>query len=434
MKRLFWIAALLVSVALLAPAQQASPLEQQLFDEIAGIKTFDNHTHLAFSEADRGYDALPCDALQSSAQLPLFLRSDQPDFAAGAKAVFGLQSSGDQALKDSAAAKRQKRAQLGDKYEEWLLDQVNIETVLVDRTEMPQGRAVSSRIHWVPYDDALLFPLNNDGLKAASPDRKVLIGAEKQHLKEYLSALNLESVPARLDAYLAQVVMPTLEHQASAGAFAIKFEVAYLRTLKFERVGELEASLLYRKAQKSRLSNQEYLRLQDYIFRVIAYQAGHLGLPLHIHTGFGCGDSFMMSDADPLLLENIVTDPLLARTKFVLLHAPWSDRAAAQMLVHPNVYVDISLSGMMLSKQHFAEALRNLLELYPEKLLYGSDAGPVAENVDFEATAWVYDRHAKQAVARALAGMVTDGELTHPQALEIAHKVLHDNAAQLYSH
>ena len=45
------------------------------------------------------------------------------------------------------------------------------------------------RFLWVPFDDILLFPLNNSSLKAQSPDRKIFFGREELLLKRYLKQL-----------------------------------------------------------------------------------------------------------------------------------------------------------------------------------------------------------------------------------------------------
>ena len=73
-----------------------------------------------------------------------------------------------------------------------------------------------------------------------------------------------------------------------------------------------------------------------------------------------------------------------------------------------------------------------MLEMQPEKLLYGSDAGPFGPTIDFEQTAWVASQRTRQALAMALGGMVDDGEISREHALQLAHMYLHDNARTLY--
>ena len=60
--------------------------------------------------------------------------------------------------------------------------------------------------------------------------------SEEQLLQKYLAAQNLKALPATLDDYVNKVVAPTIESQKRAGAVAIKFEMAYLRSLKVDRV------------------------------------------------------------------------------------------------------------------------------------------------------------------------------------------------------
>src|ERR1051326_2646522 len=100
-------------IALSAPLFGQS-LEQQIFNEITSIKTVDNHTHLNFSDDDRGYDALPCDILNSPARPPFRLRNEDSAFDNAARAVFGLKESSKALDQAELAAKAAKRQQLGD--------------------------------------------------------------------------------------------------------------------------------------------------------------------------------------------------------------------------------------------------------------------------------------------------------------------------------
>ncbi len=423
--------ALLATLA--ASAQQLSPTATSLLQEINAIKTVDNHTHLPFSDDDTNYDALRCNTLTTVSKDPFPLRNEDGIFDQAARTLFGLKEpAGDALNKAEAAAKNAKRQQLGDKYTEWALDQVGNEVVFANRTEMPATNPNPERIKWVPYDDALLFPLNNEQGKKFSLDRQVLLTSEEQLLQKYLAAQNLKSLPATLDDYVNKIVAPTIESQKRAGAVAIKFEMAYLRSLKFDRVSAPDATRIYADGRHSSISAAEYKKLQDFLFHFIALQAGKLGLPVHIHTGPGCGDWFDISGSDPLLLDTAFIDPELKDTKFVLLHSGTFAREAAMLLMHPNVYADTAVDPFLLGQRHFADALRNMLEVEPEKVLYGSDAGPFGPNQDFEITAWVSSQRTRQALAMALGGMVDDGEISRERALQMAHLYLHDNARVLY--
>ena len=76
--------------------------------------------------------------------------------------------------------------------------------------------------------------------------------------------------------------------------------------------------------------------------------------------------------------------------------------------------------------------LKQWISLYPERVMFGSDAFPFNEAVGAEETFWLAARSARTAVAAALAELVSEGAFSEAQALELAHMYLHDNAAKLY--
>jgi predicted TIM-barrel fold metal-dependent hydrolase len=285
------------------------------------------------------------------------------------------------------------------------------------------------RFRWVPFVDALLFPLDNTAIAAYTPDRKIFFAREDALLKRYMTALNVARRPATLDAYLSQVVTPTLERLKREGAVAIKYEAAYLRSLNFTRGDRAAADRAYTKG-----ADADYTQLQDVIFHHIAVQAGRLGLPVHIHTGYGCGGYFELAGANPLLLEPILDDASLRSTKFVLLHGgagPFS-QAIAPLLMKPNVYTDFSEQTWLLPTRELATSIRYWLEWYPEKVLFGTDLSPGAPSIDWEEIGWQTTTSGREALAQALTGMMDDGEITRARALEIARMVLRGNALKLY--
>ncbi len=92
------------------------------------------------------------------------------------------------------------------------------------------------RFRWVPYADALIFPLDNSKLAAVNSDRKSFFALEDKLRARYLQDAGLTAPPATLAEYLSRVVTPTLEKQRQGGAVAEKFEAAYLRSLAFDKV------------------------------------------------------------------------------------------------------------------------------------------------------------------------------------------------------
>ena len=427
---------MLVAVAASAPAQRPDPT---LLSAIRAIRAIDNHSHppalVSASQKDDDFDALPCDPLEPT--MPTISgRPDNPRFIAAWKAMFGYKyNDADTAhVRELLAAKQHAKATHGDNYPAWVLDQLGIETELANRVAIGRGLG-APRFRWVPFEDALLFPLDNRDVAAATPDRKIFFVREDGLLHRYMKEIGVAKLPATLDAYLSQVVTPTLERQKRTGAVAVKFEAAYLRSLNFTRGDRKAASAAYaRYAAGGVPSATEYTAIQDVIFHHIAAESGRLGLPVHIHTGYGCGGYFELAGANPLLLEPILDDASLRGTKFVLLHGgagPFS-KAIAPLLMKPNVYTDFSEQTWLLPTRELSVNLRYWLEWYPEKVLFGTDLSPGSGAIDWEEIGWQTTSSAREALAMALTGMMEDGEITRPRAMEMATMVLRGNALRVY--
>ncbi len=409
-----------------------------LFAEINRIKAFDDHAHpwraINEGETDNEWDALIPDSLED-APLPLRLRPDNQEYIAAWRALYGYKydDMAEAHLQELRAAKlRIMRAQ-GDKYPAWVLDQLNIETMNANRVAL--GRGLSApRYLWVSYVDALMLPLNNEAARRANPDFRAFYPPEERLLKRYLADLQLTALPATLDEYLAQVVTPTLERQRRAGAVAVKFEAAYLRPLDFADPPADAARRSYAQYVKGGEPAQaEYRTVQDFIFRHIARAAGRLGLAIHIHTGAGVGGYYNINGGNPMLLEPLFNDATLRKTNFVLIHGGWPfAQQTASLFAKPNVYADFSAQTFLLYPRELSATLRRWLEFAPEKVLFGTDAFAITPDVSWEEVGWLTNQTGRQALALALTGMMQDGEITRARASELAHMVLHDNAAKLY--
>jgi uncharacterized protein len=435
MKRLFTLG----MVALFAIPAHAQRPDPGLLSAINAIRAIDNHSHppavVAPGRKDDEFDALPCDPLEPTAAA-LSSRADNPRFIAAWHALYGYAYDDTAAahVRGLLAAKQRIRAAKGDAYPAWVLDQLGIETELANRVAPGRG-LTAPRFRWVPFEDALLFPLDNRAVAAVTPDRKIMFAREEALLKRYLKDSNVPRLPTSLDAYLSQVVMATLERQKRAGAVAVKFEAAYLRPLNFTRGDQAAASTAYAKYAAGGVPTAaEYTAVQDVVFHQIAAEAGRLGMPVHIHTGYGCGGYFELAGSNPLLLEPLLDDATLRGTKFVLLHGgagPFS-KSVAPLLMKPNVYTDFSEQTWLLPTRQLADVIRYWLEWYPEKVLFGTDLSPGTSPIDWEEIGWQTTTSAREALAIALTGMMNDGEITRPRAVEIARMVLRGNALALY--
>jgi predicted TIM-barrel fold metal-dependent hydrolase len=415
----------------LVPAVAQLSVDPQLAAEIAKIKAIDNHAHpvrppFAGLAKDAEFDALPVDVMDPYTE-PVRTREGSPLVLEAWRQLFGLEHGA-----EVQQRKKQLLQEKGDGYANWVLDQLGIETMLANRVAMGRGLA-APRFLWVPFVDALLFPLDNSGLAARNSDRKTFFADEDILRKRYLKDCGLAQSPPTLDEYLAKVVTATLERQKRGGAVAVKYEAAYLRSLEFDDVGRDKAQQVYAVSRDGVPADAEYKQLQDYIFRYIAGECGRLGLTVHIHAAYGAGGYFHVGGANPLLLESVLNDPKLRKTNFVMLHGGWPfTREVAALLSKPNAYADFSEQTFMNYPRTVSEDIREWLERAPEKVLFATDAYPFSEEMGWEEAGWVAASTGRQALGLALTGMMQDGEITRERAAEIARMVLRENARKLY--
>ena len=414
-------------------------IDRDLLAEIMKIKAIDNHAHplkyVADGEpADTEFDALPLEAIPAF-PVPVRLSPTNPEFIRAWRDLYDYKHSdmSEAHVRQLMSAKQAQVKQTGERTPSWILDQLNIETMFANRIAMGCGLA-APRFRWVSFADPLIFPLRNEAQKRFNQDYKGFYPAEEKLLKRYLADLNIRTLPATLDAYLKQVITPMLERQKRNGAVAIKYEAAYLRKLDFDNPDEAKARLTYaRYVRGGEPPANDYKALQDFLFFYIGREAGRLGLAVHIHCIEGAGGFYRQGGSNPLLLETAFNDPGLRKTNFVVVHGAYPfTKEMGGLMSKPNVYADFSAQTFLIYPRELSETLRNWLESYPDKVLFGTDAFSFGPEVDWGEVAWLSNTTARQALALALTGMMSDGEIDRARAMELARMVLHDNAAKLY--
>src|SRR3984893_12588189 len=103
------------------------------------------------------------------------------------------------------------------------------------------------------------------------------------------------------------------------------------------------------------------------------------------------------------------------------------------LLMKPNVYTDLSEKTWLELPRRLSEVLRDWLEWYPEKVMFGTDLFPGGTpEIDWEEIGWQTAETARRALGIALSGMIADGEISRERAIEIARMVLRENAIKLY--
>ena len=420
------VALILLAVAIISAAQPV--VDPQLATEISQIKAIDNHAHPVRptwgSDKDMDYDALPVESMDPYTE-PVRTRRGSPLALEASRALFGD-------VQDFRARKKQLMEEKREGYANWVLDQLGIETMFANRVAMGAGLA-APRFIWVPFEDALMYPLNNAILAAKNSDRKSFFADEDRLLKRYLKECGLTEAPATLDLYLQKVVTPTLERHKRGGAVAVKFEAAYLRPLEVADVPRSEAARIYSGARALPVTESAYRMLQDFLFRYIASECGRLGLAVHIHAAAGAGGYFQIAGANPMNLEPIFNDPKLRSVNFVMLHGGWPFTGeVAALLSKPNAYADFSQQTFNNYPRAVAGVLREWFEYAPEKVLFGTDAYPFSVEMGWEEAGWVANKTGREALGIALTEMLRDGEILRERASEIARMVLRENARKLY--
>ena len=426
-------------LAVVTPAIPQTPIDPDLAAYIATIKAVDHHAHpmrpIPFgAPADTEFDALPLDGIPSF-PIPWRLTLDNPEWAVAGRTLYGLPVAHTGAAGREALRRARSRVALehGEAFPAWVLDRAGIEVMFANRIALGPGLA-PPRFRWVAFDDALMLPLDSRGEASHTPDLRALYPKEAALLQRYMRDLGVATLPANLDAYVAAVVTPTLERQHRGGAVAVKFEAAYLRPLDFDDPDPAAARRIYQRyVAEGTPTHAEYKVLEDYLFRVIAREAGRLGLAVHLHALETFGGFYAARGANPEMLEPAFNDSTLRGTTFVIIHGGWPEIGQTEaMLSKPNVYADISMMDQILEPSELAGVLRHWLVRWPDKVLFGTDAFEGGPEQGWGEGAMLATLTAQRALGMALTGMIRDGEISRDRGKVLARMVLRDNANALY--
>jgi predicted TIM-barrel fold metal-dependent hydrolase len=175
-----------------------------------------------------------------------------------------------------------------------------------------------------------------------------------------------------------------LEERRSRGFVGLKTIIAYRTGLAVDpRVSEREAAAslpgegpLKRRAKP----------LRDFLLKRALAFAAEARLPVQFHTGFGDSD-IRLSEANPLLLEELLRTPEGTAADVVLIHGsfPHHEEGAYLAAARPNVHVDFSLFNIF-APARIADRLLRLIELAPTgKVLAATDGFALPETYWFAA-------------------------------------------------
>jgi uncharacterized protein len=250
-------------------------------------------------------------------------------------------------------------------------------------------------------------------LVSGYPGKRTLSEGDDPYAFAEKHAMSVKS----LDDYL-QLLDAIFQERKAAGAVCLKSNIAYTRTLQFDRVPRERAEAVFGKDRKE-VTPSQVKDFEDFIMWRLVEFAARYDLPFQIHTGHG-----RIQGSSPMLLVDLIqANP---KTKFILFHGgyPWVSETAVIAMRHRNVWVD-SCWMPTLSYTMAKRAYHEWLDAMPsDHLLWGSDSS-TAEAI-YGATCTT-----RQCLAEVLAERVDAGNLREEHALRIARQVLRENALKL---
>jgi hypothetical protein len=402
------------------------PVFQRIASALDPVLAIDGHTHLLrAAQFDPARDAMA----------PILNRSTRPELAAAVKDRFGVALRRDDwksTVAELEKARAAMKARLGE-HGYWMdhLDYTRTDAALVN--EDSKTGTDGKRLRWVPHATTLLYPLPAERLRERSPSHDRDISKIQTDLRRFLKEGGREALPEDLPGYL-RFVDETLRSWQTEGAVAVKFWDAYLRTLRIADVRESRAAELYARGVATPLSREDYLALQDFLWRHVLLETGRRKIPVHIHSSLGVPPFLRSLESDVRNLEDILTDPRFFGTSIVLIHGggPFYEHAA-YLALKPNVWIDISSMGFLYPTPDFAAVIRKFLLFAPSKVLFGTDVGnypgvPGGPEIQH----LVLSRSTREAVYLALAGLVEDGVIDEATAVGMGRGILRENAQRLY--
>jgi predicted TIM-barrel fold metal-dependent hydrolase len=226
------------------------------------------------------------------------------------------------------------------------------------------------------------------------------------------------------------------DRAVEAGVVGVKLSVAYTRSLDFEKVAKADAERIFNRIerysvktgapQQPPISWTEAKPMQDYLVHQVVRRAIEHHLPLQVHTGLQAGNGNYLSNSNPLHLANLLLEYPDAR--FDLFHAgyPYQGEMATLGKNFANAYVDLCWVHAI-SPWVGRETLHEWIETVPNNKIF-------AFGGDYRFVEGTYSHAvmARSNVAQVLTEKVEMGYLAEDEAMALAHRLLHDNAAAFF--
>jgi predicted TIM-barrel fold metal-dependent hydrolase len=266
------------------------------------------------------------------------------------------------------------------------------------------------------FDIELFSPVfrTNMFLFGYSKEAKDRDGNNPYLLEKYFG-LNVET----FDDYL-ELINKALEDSKRRGYVALKFSIAYERSILFENVSREEAKKVFDK-RGFKITSQDIKLFGDFIVHYILDKAGEMEFPVQFHTGLA-----IIEGSNPMNLVNLLRK--YHNVNFIFFHGgyPWIRETIALAFTFPNLYIDLCWLPII-SPSACKTVLREIIELgLSSRTMWGGDCWVA------EATYGAL-KFFKKFLSEVLQGMVKNKYLKNDEALEIAQRILMENALKLFN-
>ncbi len=212
------------------------------------------------------------------------------------------------------------------------------------------------------------------------------------------------------------------------GIVAVKSGMAYNRILKYENVPDDAAEMIFAKLMDSNVSAspQEIQSFQDYIMHRILDLTDEFGLPFQVHTGLQAGNGNIITNSNPTHLANLFME--YPNVDFCIFHGsyPYGGELSTLAKNFPNVYIDMCWTHII-SPSYAKRYLHEWIETVPSNKI-------LAFGGDFSVVECVYAHSvmARKIVADVLVEKVESGYLLEQEAIDIASRILRENALEVF--
>lgn len=254
-------------------------------------------------------------------------------------------------------------------------------------------------------------------------------GCESIPWTEESYGIRIQSLDSWMDAFRFG-----LEDALKNGIVGLKNTLAYIRSLRFEKVDYGTAKELFEESfskweNSGRAEGKDLFMpkpVQDFMMHFILKEADERGLVMQIHTGLQEGNGNDITNSNPSHLLNLFRS--YPNVKFDIFHIgyPYQSVLSAISKNFPNVFIDMCWAHII-SPAASAAALNDFLDAVPYTKIsaFGGD-------YLFPDGVYGHLRLARETVSRVLAEKVCEGIFSPDKALEIAHNLFYDNPVRIF--